>query len=97
MRGGTEFASKTAFEKRLLAKLTTAKLQSAHLREQRRWRRFSMLLTSVFFASFFLHTQNPIVIGSTLTIALACAYGAGMSKLGRTVPVVDARREHESF
>lgn len=91
MRGGTEFASRTAFEKRLLAKLTTSKLQSAHLREQRRWRRFSMLLTSVFFAGFFLHTQNRILIGGTLTIALACAYGAGMRQLGRTTPAVSPK------
>ena len=97
MRSETDFASKTDFEKRLHAKLSMAKSQSAHLRDQQRWRRISMLFASAYFASFSLHIDNSIVIGGTLTIALACAYGAGMSKLGRTVPMVDARREHESF
>ena len=97
MRSETDFASKTDFQRRLRAKLSIAKTHSAHFRDQQRWRRISMLITSVYFASFSLHIDNSIVIGSTLTIALACAYGAGMSKLGRTVPVADARRGHESF
>ena len=90
-----EFASKTDFEKQLRAKLSTAILHSAHLREQRLWRRVSMLLASVFFASFFLHTKNLFVIGGTITIALACAYGAGMSNLGRTIPVASSEGPEE--
>lgn len=90
MKSGADFAAKTAFEKRLLARLTKAKLQNAHLRDQRRWRRISMLLASVFFSSVFLHTQNPIVIGGSLIIALACAYGAGLSELGRTIPTLES-------
>ena len=96
MGDGMKFAAKTAFEKRLLEKLSTSKLQSAHLREQRRWRRFSMLLSSVFFASFFLHTENPIVIGGTLIVALACAYGAGMSNFGRTTRAASPKEPEES-
>ena len=88
MTGEARFVSKTAFEQRLSAKLTAAKLQSAHLQEQRRWRRFSLLLASMFFSSFFLHTENVIVIGGTLTIALVCAYAAGMSEFGQTTSAI---------
>lgn len=96
MRGGTEFVSKTPFQKRLEKRLWLATSQSDHRRNQRLWRRMSMLLSSIYFGSFFLHTDNPIVIGGGLAISLGCAYGAGLSEFGRTSPAGNAEEDGES-
>lgn len=91
-----EFACKTDPERRLLEHILKARSKSAHKRDQRRWRRFAMLLAAVYFASFYLHTDEPIIIVAGIIISLGCAYGAGLEEFGQIVPAANSEDATEN-